>query len=266
MPYVTKELAASLSEFARDVLGQSEFGAANVRRAASFATAELARRTREEIDPQKQALMRAAGFDNESPASIGANRRLLNRIAYEGKKEQKLIQEKKFDLAWNLLLCLPTGKTGGRTRRSPVDPQLKRAWEKTITDSEWTHPASGHEAARLRSEDGLPGWVRDQITGFEKWAQDRHHDEHRIMLAVHRLLAPFCASARTSGIERSFAELTPLQQKTVIYQSIAIERAWLGEQPLYKRTWRPQTSETLEEFVSKVFTPKRKGRRAKSRA
>lgn len=258
--------AKRLSTLARQVLEASAFKGkrgkkANVRGAAAFATKELARRVRADPPSLKREKARERGFVAEDPREdasakrVDANRRLLDRLAYRWRKGERL-QEPAYNRAWNLLNCL----TAGGTKIELWDTKKAQAWHRSLANREWIRVADGYEvdalldrharerrgviggmirarAAQLLPAGPLPELVLGAIEVFRKTAEAQGHEPLRVHAAIQRFLAPFCAHGRTEGIERAFHELSRKEQKAVVHNSLAVEKAWLGNLPSRTRIW-----------------------------
>lgn len=288
---------------AKKVLARSAFasrdGSVNVGGAARFATEELARRLQSRVNGAKAALRDYSGSDpaerlslelaveeaehrltaatdarllEDTEERIAANRRLLQRLAYDWKPSRKL-QEAAYDRVVNLLRCLDK-----EVAPNPFDADRLEAWRQMHLGPAWMKLAGGIEAAKLRSPHGPlskteDSWVLRELDAFERWALGRGHDRFRVQWSIQRILAPFFAHERTGGIERAFGELTREEKKTVVHNAIAVERAWLGAIPAYQRAWKVKqkrakpidSSKSWEEIIDEVFDDEAPKHKAKTR-
>lgn len=193
-------------------------------------------------------------LDSRSAKRVAANRKLLSRVAYE---DAPRLDREGYIRLRNLLECIEPG-AARRCDDSALDSEKRDGLRRSTRSSEWLGPAKPLEyAALLPGGDhvlgtsdaatakyitdvtGLkkfPARIVDQIDLFRRSAIADGHDRRRVDMAVIRFLAPFCAFARTSGVERGWHELGDTELQRVVRYGLEIERIWLGAIPATERT------------------------------
>ena len=201
--------------------------------------------------PRRPGAMKPRHVDRRA-GKADANRRMLSRVAYELPAGRGM-QLKVFDRLANLLECIEPG-AGNRCRQLLIDQERLARWKNAHKASDWLEPAAPEEASALQREGKGPGsaWYdkrqsaimdallpggplsADHLGKIRKFRDDalaKGHERIRVDQSLRRFLAPFCAHARTGGIERGWHELSPAEQDAVIRHGLEVEKIWLGPRP-----------------------------------
>lgn len=217
--------------------------------------------------------------------AVGSNRKLL---AWVANGSPRRLQERVYRRLAVLLGCI---EPGAETRCHAI--ALRRDWQLQALDNarvnqEWIESPSVMEEHELMGT--LPPAIVARIEGFRTAAVEKGHPSWRVDAAVRRILAPFCAHARTRGIEHGWRDLHAQRRgakatslSRAVDAAITVEQLWMGDEPVTDRVLRtewdereypdsdtPALDQALEEMLEEIRrdsrrrTPRRRVRQPQS--